>query len=46
MKSSNINVPTSESLKKRLENFADDNEISQSGAVRMLLNQNLPEVES
>lgn len=44
-KSQRIEVPASKDLKGRLENYSDDNEISMSGAVRMILNQNLPEVK-
>lgn len=45
-KSNRIAVSASENLKRRLKNYSEENEISQSGAVRMILNQNLPEVES
>jgi metal-responsive CopG/Arc/MetJ family transcriptional regulator len=38
-------VSLSEDLKKRVENFSESNEISQSGAVRMILSNELPEVE-
>jgi hypothetical protein len=38
-------VSVSEDLKKRVENFSESNEISQSGAVRMILSNELPEVE-
>jgi len=41
----NLVINVSPDLKKRLENFSNSNEISQSGAVRMLLNQNLPQEE-
>lgn len=44
-KSNRITAPASRSLKSRLEQYAEQNEISQSGAVRMILNQNLPSEE-
>lgn len=40
-----IVIGVSEDLKTRVQKFSNSNEISQSGAVRMILNQNLPEVE-
>jgi len=41
----NLMVKTSEDLKNRIENFSEENGISQSGAVRMILNRELPELE-
>ena len=40
-----VSVELSENLKKRLESYADSNEISQRGVIRMFLNQHLPEQE-
>lgn len=33
------------SLNKRLETYSSENGISKSGAIRMILNQELPEIE-
>lgn len=38
-----LSVKLSKSLKTRLEDYASDNEISQRGAVRFILNRELPE---
>lgn len=45
-KSHTIHLQASKSLKNRLTDYAEANEISESGAVRLILNQELPEVES
>jgi hypothetical protein len=42
-KTHRLTVETSEELNSRLENYSEDNEISKSAAVRMMLNQRLPE---
>jgi len=42
----NLVMKVSTGLKSRLENYSERNEISQAGAVRMILNQNLPEGEA
>lgn len=42
----NLSFQAPKKLKNRLECYAEDNGISQSGAVRMILNQNLPEGEA
>lgn len=41
-KTHRIDVPASESLEQRLSTYADSNGISMAGAVRMILNQELP----
>lgn len=45
-KSENLSFTASEELKTRLKRFSNENEISQSGAIRMILNQNLPEADA
>ena len=46
MKNSNLVISVSDELKDRVESFSENHEISQAGAVRMILNQNLPEGEA
>lgn len=46
MKNSNLVISVSDELKNRVESFSENHEISQAGAVRMILNQNLPEGEA
>ena len=43
MSGENLVLNVSSDLKSRIKNYSQSNEISQAGAVRMILNQNLPE---
>jgi len=38
-----VQFDTPETLDERLQVFSDHNKISKSGAIRMILNQNLPQ---
>jgi len=38
-----VQFDTPETLDERLQEFSDHNKISKSGAIRMILNQNLPQ---
>jgi len=46
MEKSNLVISVSDELKNRVESFSENHEISQAGAVRMILHQNLPEGEA
>lgn len=41
-----IQFDSSDELNQRLESYSSNNGISKSGAIRMILNQNLPEGEA
>jgi len=46
MTKSNLVISVSDDLKNRVEKFSESHEISQAGAVRMILTQNLPKGEA